>query len=262
MLAGKDVTLVAVGGDGTVNMAAALALSHERPLGIIPAGTYNFNARNHGIPEDPDAALELLRTGTPRPVQTGLINQRLFMVNASVGLYAKLQQEREGFKRLLGRRRVVATIAAIATVLRAYRTLHLRIVSDARNIDAKAATFIVSNNRLQLELIGVRDAVGIGAGQLYGGLLRPIGRLAMLRMMVRGSRGTVLETPELDTLLLQSLKVYLPNTRQRSVIVSIDGERSRLPLPLDFRVNPAALMLIKPDSVMAPADAAVIGADT
>ncbi len=258
VLEGRDVTLVAVGGDGTVNLAARLALGHGRSLGIIPAGTYNFTARNHGIPEDPDAALELLVNGTAHAVQTGLINERLFLVNAGVGLYAKLQQEREGFKRLLGRHRVVATIAAIATVLRPHRNLQMRIVSDDRIIDTQAATFIVSNNRLQLELIGVRDVLAIGAGQLYGGLLRPIGRFAMLQMMLRGSRGTVLDTPELDTLLLQSLRVFLPASRQRSASVSIDGERSRLPLPLQFQVNPATLMLIKPDTTMAPADAAAV----
>lgn len=55
----------------------------------------------------------------PMPVQVGTINDRVFLVNASLGVYPELQQNREAYKARFGRSRWVAFVAACATLLRA-----------------------------------------------------------------------------------------------------------------------------------------------
>ncbi|HEY0886252.1 MAG TPA: diacylglycerol kinase family protein, partial [Ramlibacter sp.] len=122
--------LVVAGGDGTINMAAAAALRHGCALGVIPQGTFNYLARDHGIPLDAEAAARALVRARPQPVQVGLVNDRVFLVNASLGLYPQVLQDREAFKARLGRRRWVALLSGVATVFRWHRRLRLEIELD------------------------------------------------------------------------------------------------------------------------------------
>lgn len=65
--------LVAVGGDGTVRLAAAIALEAGLPLGIVPAGTGNGVAYSLGLPLDPWEACRVVARGSPRPCDLGLV---------------------------------------------------------------------------------------------------------------------------------------------------------------------------------------------
>lgn len=66
--------VVAVGGDGTVHevangfFAADMPAGHSARLGVIPAGSGSDLIKTLGIPADPAAAVERLRTGTARPI--------------------------------------------------------------------------------------------------------------------------------------------------------------------------------------------------
>ena len=62
--------LVAVGGDGTINLAlnAAMRRSPRPRLGVIYAGTSPDFCRFHGLPVEPRAALAVLRRGVSRPI--------------------------------------------------------------------------------------------------------------------------------------------------------------------------------------------------
>src|SRR5450432_80460 len=52
--------LVAGGGDGTICCVAQVALRTGKTLGILPLGTFNYFARNLGIPLDLEAAARLI----------------------------------------------------------------------------------------------------------------------------------------------------------------------------------------------------------
>ena len=103
--ASEKGTLVAAGGDGTLNAVAAAALESGWRLGIVPLGTFNFYARDLGIPLDARAAARILLEGATREVAVGHINGHLFLNNASFGLYRKLLEDREELKSRLGRYR-------------------------------------------------------------------------------------------------------------------------------------------------------------
>lgn len=66
-----------------INAVAQAAHAQGCALGVLPQGTFNDFARTHGTPADAQQAVQMLLTCEPLPVQVGLINDHVFLVNAS-----------------------------------------------------------------------------------------------------------------------------------------------------------------------------------
>jgi len=108
----------AAGGDGTINAVVQATLGSGCAFGVLPQGTFNYFARANGIPEDTAAALQVLLAGHRQSAQVGRVNNKVVLVNASLGLYPKLLEDREKWKQQFGRIRLVAFGAGLATLLR------------------------------------------------------------------------------------------------------------------------------------------------
>ena len=246
----SHAALVAVGGDGTINTVAQAAHAMGCAMGVVPQGTFNYFARTHGIPSDPAEAVRLLLNCTPLPVQVAAVNDRVFLVNASLGLYPDLLEEREAYKARFGRSRWVAFWAASATLLRAQSKLRLSIEQGAVTRELRTLTLFVGNNRLQLEQVGVHAENSSlhtnNVGQITAVMLRPIGTLAMIRLMLRGAMGTLGEAQSIEHFEFERMLVRptLPPGR-RGVKVAFDGEVARMRAPLNFRVLAKPLFLLK-----------------
>lgn len=249
----RSGTMVVSGGDGTINAAVALAVNRQQPLAIIPAGTYNFVARTHGIPEDTSEAVQLILCSRPHRTRVGMINDRLFMVNASIGSYARLQRDREIFKQTLGRSRRVASLAAVLSALHHSSRLPLRIEQRAAQFKVDCSTLIFCNNRLQLELVGVDSLPGFNDDELVCAVLAPVGVSTQLAMIWRGWHGRVSETRELNTFKFDDIQIdFEKRRRKRYMDVSVDGESCRMTLPLTVRVSKKPLWLVRPAEVIVP----------
>ena len=243
--------VVAVGGDGTLNTVAQAAHALGCAIGVVPQGTFNYFARTHGIPADPAEAVRLLLGWTPSPVQVAAVNDRVFLVNASLGLYPDLLEDREAYKARFGRSRLVAFWAASATLLRAQRQLRLHIEQGASVRDVRTLTLFVGNNRLQLEHLGVepqrRPERGPAGGRITAVMLRPVGTLSMIRLMLHGAMGTLGEAQSVERFEFEHM-VVRPTLApgRRGVKVAFDGEVTRMRVPLDFRVLAKPLYLLMP----------------
>jgi YegS/Rv2252/BmrU family lipid kinase len=82
--------VVAVGGDGTVNLVATIVGGTGMAMGIIPCGSANGMATDLGIPTDPEEALNILVEREARPMDAILINGELCLHLADLGLNARL----------------------------------------------------------------------------------------------------------------------------------------------------------------------------
>ncbi|HET9206156.1 MAG TPA: diacylglycerol kinase family protein [Burkholderiaceae bacterium] len=246
--------VVAAGGDGTVNAVAQAAHDTGCRLGVLPQGTFNYFGRTHGIPTDIEEATRALLVAHVRPVQVGLVNDRVFLVNASLGLYPDLLEDREHFKSRFGRTRLVAAVAAFATLLREHRGLRLWIELAGQEREVRASTLFVGNNRLQLDQVGIDQRHGIENGKIAAVMLKPVGTVAMLGLLLRGALGTLGEAEHIESFEFQQMKVrpWLPYGTRR-VKVAADGEIMWLRTPLDLRVSPRSLFLMVPPAVPAPA---------
>lgn len=251
----RRTALIAVGGDGTINSVAQAAHAQGCVMGVMPQGTFNYFARTHAIPTDPAAAAQALLRCAPVAIQVGLINDRVFLVNASVGLYPQLLEDREAYKARFGRSRLVAFGAAVVTLLGRHHQLRLRIESGTNAREITTPTLFVGNNRLQLEQVGLSHASAIGDGCIAAVMLRPIGTLAMLGLMLRGALGTLGEADTVESFKFQRMLVKPRRTWGRQMVkVAFDGEVSWMPMPLHFQVSPRPLYLLKPTAEPAVAD--------
>ena len=256
--------VVAVGGDGTINAVASAVMDANCLFGAVPRGTFNYFGRTHGIPEDIDAALDDLLRGAPVPVQVGWVNDRLFLVNASVGLYPELLEDREQFKKRYGRSRLVALWSAVITAFGEHRHLDMVLEEDGEEVRLRAATLFVGNNRLQLEQVGMPQAELLNKGTLAAIAVNPVSTLALLGLAARGAVGRLADADYVTGFSFRSLTVTplglwrgmrtawqarmarTKTARRRGIKVAVDGEIIWLEAPLNFRVGNEPLMLIKP----------------
>lgn len=246
----RGSAVVAVGGDGSLNAVAQAAHAAGCAMGVIPYGTFNYFARTHGIPTDPAAAMQLLLHSQPRPVQVAAINERLFLVNASLGVYPELLQDREAFKARFGRSRWVAMVAAFVTLLRTQRRLRLHIEMADSVRDVQTLTLFVGNNRLQLAQLGAEPADTLygtpGHGSMAALMLRPIGTWAMIKLMLHGAMGRLGEAAGMESFEFHRMVVrprIAPDRKE--VVVAFDGEVQRMRSPIDIRVLDKPLYLLQ-----------------
>lgn len=238
--------VVAAGGDGTINAVAQAVLGSGCALGVLPKGTFNYFSRTHAIPTDIDEALRVLLDERPVPVQVGLVNDRVFLVNASLGLYARVLEDRETYKSRYGRSRWVALWAALVTAMRPHPGWDLRIQLRGEERLVRTPTLFVGNNALQLQQVGMPRPEAVEQGELTAIALRPSSRLAMLALMLRGAMGRLGDSDNVMHTSFRSMSVSPARTTRRHAKVAADGEVLRMAMPLHFRVAPEPLWLIKP----------------
>lgn len=246
--------VVAAGGDGTINAVASAVLGSGCPFGVLPQGTFNYFGRVHGIPQDTEAAASALVGASVSPVQVGKVNERVFLVNASVGLYPKLLEDREAWKQQFGRSRFVAFVSGMATLLRAHRQLQLQVESAGQSAALRTSTLFVGNNHLQLTQVGIaeKDANAVAHGQLAGVVVRPSGTWALLGLLLRGLLGRLGDAENVHSFSFRRLTVTLRG--RRPVKVATDGEVNWMRSPLVFELTSEPLLLLVP----APANRAEV----
>jgi diacylglycerol kinase family enzyme len=89
---GADVVGMA-GGDGSQAVVARVAMRHGTPRVCIPSGTRNHFALDLGLDrDDVVGALDAFTDGVERRIDLAQVNDRVFVNNASLGVYARVVQ--------------------------------------------------------------------------------------------------------------------------------------------------------------------------
>lgn len=83
--------IIVAGGDGTVHkILKAAAQCHAVSLAIIPIGTANHLANTLGIPQEIEAAIDIIAAGYTRHIDLGKVNGTVFSQAAGAGLHARV----------------------------------------------------------------------------------------------------------------------------------------------------------------------------
>ena len=216
--AGADALAMA-GGDGSQAIVAAMAAKHGLPYACIPAGTRNHFALDLGVDrDDVVGALDAFVDGGERVVDLATVNERVFVNNVSLGLYAEAVQK-AGY-RDAKMRTLLDTVPEMLGPNG--HPLDLR-WDDADGAPHRSgAAILVSNNRYRL-------------GTVLGSGTRP--RMDEHRLGV-----AVFETPGQGPAGMREWTAEtFEITSDEPVPAGIDGEAVVLTAPVRFRVVPDAL---------------------
>ncbi len=234
-------TVVAVGGDGTVNEVANGLMGTTAALGIVPLGTANDFARQAGIPEDPQHALELIVQRPATAIDSVTLNGRRFInvSTAGVGAEATAETPKEA-KQALGPLAYAITGVWKLTQLEAHRA---RFAGPGFEHRCGFLLFAVGNARETGGGTLLTPRASVTDGLLDVCIVEEMPRAEFSRLLLKLKRGEHLDHPGVIYTQLASLTVDV----QHDITVNVDGESTTQReltyevQPLDLRVHLAQL---------------------
>ena len=153
---GADVIGMA-GGDGSQGIVASIASRHDIPYVCIPSGTRNHFALDIGVDrDDVIGALDAFHHGSERRIDLGRVNGRIFVNNASIGLYGEIVQSPEYRDAKL--RTVIEMLPEL--IGPGATPFDLRFADPGGSAYDRAQVVLVSNNRYQLDPLGPQGTRG------------------------------------------------------------------------------------------------------
>ena len=249
---GADVIGMA-GGDGSQALVASVASAHQIPHVVVPSGTRNHFALDLGLDRnDVVGALDAFGEAVERSIDLAEVNGRVFVNNASLGLYAKIVQVPEY------RDAKLKTAADVLPNLLGpdAKPFDLRFTGpDGTRYDT-AHMILVSNNQYQLDHLGGRGTrehlddgiLGVVAARIGGPTeARRFVTLEAVGQVRKFPGWLEWETPRFEV------------SSDSPVEIGIDGETMVMTAPLVFSVRPGALRVRIPRTApgLSPASAAL-----
>jgi diacylglycerol kinase family enzyme len=247
---GADVIGMA-GGDGSQALVATVASRRGVPHVCVPAGTRNHFALDLGLDrDDVVGALEAFADGVERTVDLAAVNGRVFVNNASLGLYAKVVQAPEY------RDAKIRTASSMLPDLLGpdAAPLDLRFTGPDGADVPTAHLILVSNDPYQLDRVGGRGTRERLDDGVLGIVAARIGDSADARRFVAlEAAGQVRRFPGWQEWSAPRFEV----SSGAPVEIGVDGEALLMDPPLVFESRPGALRVRLPRHAVRPSPAAV-----
>ncbi len=133
--------VVAVGGDGTIKLAAECLINTNIPLGVLPAGSANGLAKELGISPIPQKAIDVLLEGYTKKIHITRINNHLCIHLSDIGLNAYAMKK---FKNQ-NRRGMLGYFFACLKVLWQNPVMEINMKIGNEIIEITAAMIVIAN---------------------------------------------------------------------------------------------------------------------
>lgn len=247
---GVDAVVVA-GGDGTVSLAIQELATTAVPLGIVPTGTGNDLATSLGIRDlDADGAADAVISGRTRTIDLARVTRAdgscvLYGTVLASGFDSKVNDRANRMTWPRGHMRYNIAILAEFVALRGTPfEVELDLDSGvAERIAGDLVMATVGNGRTYGGGIPICPDADLEDGLLDVTLVRPAGRLKLLRLLPRVYRGTHTSIEQVSTFRVRRVRLSSPG-----VTAYADGDPLG-PLPLSVEVVPSALRVFSAQRV-------------
>jgi diacylglycerol kinase family enzyme len=234
--------ILVAGGDGTIATAAALVAKKDIELAILPGGTLNHFAKDHGIPTDlGDAAIAAGGTHVVR-ADIGYVNDCVFLNTSSLGAYVTFVRERERLEKIFGYS--IASAIAFVKMMAEIRTFSVTLEVEGQKKTYRASLVFIGVGERELKVPTLGSRVKNGRRGLHVMIVqgrRPARLVALALAGITKGRQEAEKLPEFDEFVVDSCRIDL--TRPAATI-GLDGELKRFNTPLDYHIERNALRLV------------------
>jgi diacylglycerol kinase (ATP) len=218
--------VAAAGGDGTVNEVANGLAGTDVALGVLPVGTMNVFAKEHGLPERLQDAWAVVSGEGRREIDLLAANDTYFIQLAGVGLDAQVVKETTWeSKKNLGPLSYLISAAQIAT-----RTPP-KLVIEAGGTTSEGSFVLIGNGRFYGAKIVLFPKARTDDGMLDVLIFKNLGYLDIARYLAGVFIGNHTGMDGVEYFQVAEARVH----SAEEVPVEVDGELSGA-LPVTFRV--------------------------
>ncbi|MEY2580554.1 MAG: hypothetical protein QOE09_403 [Ilumatobacteraceae bacterium] len=242
--AGIDAVVVG-GGDGTTNCAAGVAVAEEMVLGVLPMGTFNHFAKDLGVATDLEEAVKFLATAEVTAVDVGEVNGRVFVNNASIGVYPEMVSIRDEIRKRRGWGKLRAAPVAVVRTLRQLPVHHLRLtVDESRPLDVETPLLFIGNGSFDDNGVRIGRRTSLEDHRLSAYVIATTSRWRLVGNSMRALLGGIAAAPLMMRYAGENLVV---DSDETSLAIALDGEPTDLRVPLQLRSCPGALRVLAGD---------------
>ena len=223
-------TLVAGGGDGTINTGASAVLPGAFPWESCRSARSTISPRISEFLSIWRKPLRVVLAGIVCTVDVGEVNGRLFLNNSSLGVYPAIVRLRERYQ-AGGRSKWIAALWASLAVLRRNPFLAVRISTEDETTVRRTPFVFVGNNEYRMVGLNPGTRESIAGRHLAVYVLNAERRRGLIQLAWQIVIKGVNQVKELDLLTVDAITI---ETRRRNLKVALDGEVVTLESPLEL----------------------------
>ncbi len=229
---------VVMSGDGLIGAIGGAMAGSQTPLGIVPGGRGNDLARVLGIPDEPEAAVEVLAVGHFREINVGEANGRRFLGIASAGFESEANRIANQSRLLRGN--LVYAWAALRALAR-WKPVRFTVRVEEERIRFAGYSVSAANSRAYGGGMFIAPNADLADGEFDIVTIGEVGKLKFLGNLPKVFKGTHVEEDEVRVFRAPRLEL----SASRPLAVYADGEHLT-DLPASLRLLPRALSVLAP----------------
>ena len=231
-------TVVAVGGDGTVNEVARGLLGTDKMLGIVPCGSGDGLALDLGISRSPRKAIKTLLDAETVPLDAAFENGKPFFSVCGVGFDAQVSKM---FSES-GERGLKNYIWQAVKLWHGFSPEHYELIVDGEKIDCQAVLITVGNSNQWGNGAKVTPLASVSDGILEVTVLDMFRTAELPSLAGKLMTGRCYRSRRVHHFAGKHIIIR----RSLSGPAHFDGECFEAPEVLDITVQPSALRVVAP----------------
>jgi diacylglycerol kinase (ATP) len=229
-------SIVAVGGDGTVNEVASAVVGSKAALGILPFGSGNGLARFLSIPMDTAKAIQTISNNQVEQIDAGQMNGKWFFNMAGMGFDAHISQV---FAQKTKRGFITYFKSALQEII-SYKSQNYHITIDGLTYDREAFMLSFANSSQYGNNAHVSPRASVQDGLLDVCVIKPFPLYRFPEMGLRMFTKTADTSRFVEIIRGKHIQV----TRKAEGPAHIDGEPQILGKSTEINIIPLSLKVI------------------
>src|SRR5919112_923205 len=236
----EEISVVAVGGDGTVHEVAAACAGTGRTMGVLPAGSGNDYVKALGVGTRLRQALEVLVEGKVRVVDTAEVNGVPFNNGLGIGFDAEVAAGVTRAPAYLGG--TGRYLWSVGRLLKDFRCHEARLVIDSEVVEAKTILVAVALGTTYGSMFRLAPGAVLDDGLFEVVWSEEVSRTEVLGLIPAALRGTLAERRKVHTARASGVEVVLSG----EIPAHVDGEILARTRYFGARVLPGTLRILTP----------------